>query len=334
MKKPYYIIEVANTHGGDIDYILELIKQFEFVNENCGIKFQCFHSDMISLPDFRSYKIYQEFFFSEEQWETIINEAYKTKDIWIDIFDVYGLKIFKNNFDKIKGIKFQSSVLNNYEVLNNLSEMRMLNKKLILNIAAKTIEEIKFILSEIKEKIEPEEIFLEFGYQAFPTKLSDCGLSKIKLLRENFNNKLVFADHVDGKSENAIYLPAIASMLEIEIIEKHVMVKSKETKYDFNSSLDPSGFKKMINKVNEYSNLFNEPFINKDELKYLEKTIMKPVLNKNLKKGSILSLEKDFIFRRTSQSGLNVFEIKNLIHKKMILGKDVHSGNTLKTQDI
>ena len=43
---------------------------------------------------------------------------------------------------------------------------------------------------------------------------------------------------------------------------------------------------------------------------------------------------KNFNFKRTSQSGLNVFEIKNLIHKKMILGKDVHSGNTLKTQDI
>ena len=333
MNKPYYIIEVANTHGGDIDYMMELIKQFQFIKENCGIKFQCFHFDTISLPDFRSYKIYQEFFFSEKQWKNIINVASKSKDIWIDVFDVYGLKIFQKNLNKIKGIKFQSSVLHNYEVLNNLSEIGMDNKKLIVNIAAKTIQEIKSILLKINEKIQPEEVYLEFGYQAFPTNLNDCGFSKIKLLKENFENKLVFADHVDGTSDNAIFLPAIASMLDIEIIEKHVMIRNKETKYDFNSSLDPFGFKKMVEKVNEYYNLFNEPFINKNELKYLEKTIMKPVLNKNLSKGSIPSIEKDIVFRRTQQLGLDISEIKDLLNKKFVLKNDLKKDKTLNPDD-
>ena len=51
-KTPYYIIEVANTHGGNRQYLDDLIAQFSDLTGNFGIKFQAFSPDTIATKDF------------------------------------------------------------------------------------------------------------------------------------------------------------------------------------------------------------------------------------------------------------------------------------------
>ncbi|MES2131544.1 MAG: hypothetical protein V4506_04285 [Bacteroidota bacterium] len=60
--KPYIIIEIANTHAGDINYLNALIDDFSIYNENIGIKFQPFKYDEIALEDFEWYPVYQTLF--------------------------------------------------------------------------------------------------------------------------------------------------------------------------------------------------------------------------------------------------------------------------------
>ena len=54
MNKIYNILEVANTHGGDISYILKLLDEFEEFKKNngFGIKFQPFKYNQIATEDF------------------------------------------------------------------------------------------------------------------------------------------------------------------------------------------------------------------------------------------------------------------------------------------
>ena len=86
-----YIIEVANTHGGDKKYLLGLIQ--EFVNfKGHGIKFQPLHPDRIATSDFEWFNVYQELLFNPEEWHEIITEAKKTKLVWLDLFDTYGVE--------------------------------------------------------------------------------------------------------------------------------------------------------------------------------------------------------------------------------------------------
>src|ERR1051326_5378744 len=94
---PYIIIEVANTHAGDIHYMKNLINEFSQYNKNTGIKFQPFKYDEIALEDYEWYPVYQTLFFNEGQWKSIIAEAKSTKDIWIDVFDNYSVKIIEQN---------------------------------------------------------------------------------------------------------------------------------------------------------------------------------------------------------------------------------------------
>ena len=333
MQKPYHIIELANTHGGSFDYLLELVDSFADLKENFGIKFQAFHPDKIATSNFSAYKIYQELFFDNAQWSQVIKQAATTKDVWLDIFDLYGVEILKEQIELVHGIKFQSSVLYNYEVFEALGSCDLTGKKVILNVAAQPIDDIRKIIARIEKKLTPKEILLEFGYQAYPTALEDSGLCKTDIIRNNFPNKLVFADHVDGKTDDAIWLPVVAAMSGIEYIEKHVMLAAKETKYDHFSSLTPERYKAMVTEVERYSSLKGMPFINKKEVQYLDNTIMIPLLNKNKPVGSSISLHNDFVFRRSGKSGLNVKQLETLQSNWHLLAVDVKEGETLQQSD-
>ena len=60
------ILEVANVHGGDIDYIYELLKEFQEFNKEDGfaIKFQPFQYDNLATEDFEWYEVYKKLYFN------------------------------------------------------------------------------------------------------------------------------------------------------------------------------------------------------------------------------------------------------------------------------
>jgi sialic acid synthase SpsE len=57
----------------------------------------------------------------------------------------------------------------------------------------------------------------------------------------------------------------------VNVIEKHVMLGDRETKYDHFSSLTPERFALMMEKINAYQQAFTQPFINEREQNYLAK---------------------------------------------------------------
>lgn len=333
MGRPYYIIEVANTHGGDFQYLTELIDSVADLKEGIGMKFQAFHPDCIATSNYSFYETYKKLHFTQAQWKQLIDRAKNTKDVWLDIFDSYGVEALKENLDIIHGIKFQSSVLYNFEVFKALENIDLTGKKIILNVAAQPIDSIKDVIERVEQRLRPEEILLEFGYQAYPTTLEDSGFCKLKIIKKNFSNRIVFADHVDGKTDDAIWLPVVASMFGVDCIEKHVMLDSRETHYDYFSSITPHGFKKMTEQIERYLNMQQMPFINEKEKVYLKKSLMIPILKKSRSAGSGINLEDDFIYRRSGENGLNVQNIEFFQNNFHILSADKKNGETLLRED-
>ena len=79
MKTVYNIIEVANVHAGDFEYLKELVKEFAQVKGAEAIKFQPFKYDKIAIEDFPWYDVYKKLFLNETQWKEIIKTAITTK---------------------------------------------------------------------------------------------------------------------------------------------------------------------------------------------------------------------------------------------------------------
>jgi N,N'-diacetyllegionaminate synthase len=330
----YKIIEVANTHGGDERYLLDLIQAFEGEQLNTGIKFQPFKYDRISTADFEWYPVYQKLFFEPHQWSKFISEAAKTKHVWLDLFDSYGVEVLQANLEKVYGLKLQTSVLSNIEVLNTLASVDLQQQVLIINIASRTMEDIAQWVDYFDQKLRVKELWLEVGFQSYPTELQDSGINKIALIKQRFGKKIVFADHLDGKSEDALWLPIVAASQGADVIEKHVMLSDRPTEYDHFSSITPDNFFLLSRRIDTYASLAEQPFINEKEAVYLSKTEMKPLLKCAKSPGQGLSLAEDFLFRRSGKQGLTSSEVKSRLQKFEILCTDKPAGECIQAEDL
>lgn len=329
----YQIIEVANVHGGSKEYLLSLLDEFSSFNNGFGIKFQPFKFDEIALDDFEWYPVYKKLYFDLKEWKEIINKALITKDIWIDVFDKYSISIIKDNLNNIYGLKLQASILYNKEVIAELKKIDLHKKPIILNISGLKIDEIKDLVFQFEIDFNNSEIILQVGFQGYPTKIEDSGISKIDILKNEFDNKIIFADHVDADTEDSLWLPVFASSKNIFGIEKHVKHSYLKTKYDFYSSIDAKKYKQFIDIINVYSKLRYKNFISKEEDLYLVKSDQIPVLKENKQKGDLLSWD-DFTFKRSNSKGLNSRELNKYIGVGYCLTRDLNINDTINDFDL
>lgn len=330
----YNILEVANTHGGSLDYIFSLLDEFQHLDSknHTGIKFQVFKPDGIALKDFEYYNVYEELYFDRRQWKEIISRSGQTKEVWIDVFDAYGVQIISENKHHIRGIKLQTSVLENHEVINALANEGISDKLLIINIAGREIDDIRSFINFFEMKLRPAELLLEVGFQSYPTAFEDSGLAKVKMVKEAFNKRIVFADHLDGNSPEALQLPVYAMLQGASIIEKHVMHSKRETKYDTFSSITVDKFKQIILNQKIIENAFIQPFLNERELHYFVKSNQIPLTNISLKKGTRLT--NDILtFKRTSQKGITYSNLKTKLNGRYYLAESKEAGKTFNETD-
>ena len=73
-------------------------------------------------------------FISKLEWSNLF-KLVKNKKIWIDVFDNYSLDVIKENQKKIYGIKFQSSILENKNLISKLLKMNLKKTNLLINIS-------------------------------------------------------------------------------------------------------------------------------------------------------------------------------------------------------
>lgn len=329
----YTILEVANTHGGDINYVFRLLDEFSAYKTRVGIKFQPFKYDEIALSDFEWFPVYKTLFFDEGQWKSILTKAKETKDIWIDVFDNYSVNILEKNLDQVFGLKFQVSTLENPVLFEKLSSLDLHDKKVIVNVASLQVDQISYHLERIQEILKPEEIIIQLGFQDYPTLFLNSGLSKIDVIRKNFKHKICFADHTDGNSEDAIEIPLAAFLKGAGLIEKHVMCSGEKAKFDHYSSVVPGVFEKLYAKLSKYAEALEQPFINEREVIYLQKSLFKPCLKNNLQAGQLISFKKDLEYKRSNEDGIDLPTIRKLQESRHILSVDKHSKEMIKPGD-
>lgn len=328
----YNLLELANVHEGNLNYVLNTIKEFENVEAN-GIKFQVLHPDKIALPDFAWYNVYQQLMFDTEQWGKIISEAKKTKHVWIDVFDDYSFEISSLFLKDIYGFKFQASILFNKALVKKFGTINLGDKVVIINISGIPENEIENYIHEFENTLKPKELVLQIGFQGYPTQLSDSGLCKINHLRKKFNKRISFADHIDATHEDSKWLPVFAALQGIWHIEKHIKLTGTTPKYDFYSALDKPGYIQFLDNLKRYLNTVAQPFFNASESKYLTNTIQIPILTTAKKSGQLISIENDLSFKRSNQKGIRTDELKQLLDEHHILGSNKKENDVLHLED-
>lgn len=308
----YNIIEVANTHGGSKEYLLELLNEFSEFEGGFGVKFQPFKYDEIATEDYEWYKIYTELFFTPEEWSEIIQYASKTKSVWLDLSGTYSCSILEQNKEYIAGFKLQSSILFSDTIYERLQQIDVSQLTAVMNIAGLSMEEIGGYVTRLTTEFDFKELVLQIGFQNYPTDFFESGISKIQQLKDQgYAFRISFADHISPEFEDCRWVPVVAGLSGASIIEKHVKHSSFETKYDHFSSMDVNQYRTFIETQAKYQKLLQQDFLSANEELYLDKTKLFPIIEKPLRKGQLIAAS-DISFKRTSKTGIGLDVVKSM----------------------
>jgi len=330
---PYLVVELANAHGGDRETLESTISEFSKINyPKKGIKFQIFKPDRIALPDFSWFSVYEELFLSEKGWEDLIVLANAHGDVWIDIFDIYGVQVLGQNLQRCRGIKLQASVLENHEVRQALGDLDLSKKHIIINVSGYelgAIEEVIRLFSGLSRFL-----ILQIGYQSYPTSVQHTALQKIAVLRFAFPDlEICMADHVDANAEFALQAPLLASALGCRWIEKHFCINRAGARYDGFSSLEPHEMRRLCEALENTHKALHGEFISNAEEAYLKKSLQIPVLAAPVVAGRLFS-DVDFLYRRTAQNGLSRSDIHRIqAESRYVLREPKDRHRTLQYED-
>lgn len=331
---PLLIAEIANFHGGNTKHIFTIIEKLKDVAyPSKALKFQPFHFDQIALPDYDWYPVYKKLFIKEAEWRAIIKDAKnQVGEVWLDLFDVYGVKILKENLKYISGVKLQASVLNNFEVFDALAEKKLRENQLILNISGFEVSEIRKVINRFKT-LQPESMILQIGYQRYPTEIEDTALNKIQVLQKEFPGlPICFADHASAESSFAQRIPLIAASMGCAFLEKHVCLDRKKAEYDHYSALELNEFRNLAEDLINLKNAFSSQFISKNESNYYKESIQIPVMKQDLPTGTLVG-QKDLVYRRTAQKGLTFPELSQLQKNGQLIANTVKESAALRDKD-
>ena len=139
--------------------------------------------------------------------------------------------------------------------------------------------------------------------------------------------RLGLSDH-----ENGIDAGPIAYMLGARVFEKHFTLNRANKGTDNAFSLEPTGLAKFVRNLKRIEIMLGSDEKRQlvTETKPLIKMRKSPVLNKNKKKGEVVTIED--IVLKSPGLGINPYEIEKVIGKK--INKDLNIDDYIKFEDL
>lgn len=271
---PHVILETANFHAGDVSLLKQTIEEFAPLTRlypNIAIKFHAFKPENVMMPDFSWYPIIKNFFIPAQEWAGLMELSMeKGFQVWLDLFCVYGVEILAQHSGSIRGVKLQTSILDNLEITSALSKLDLSDKELILNVSGLEMTRIESYVQQFRD-FHFKHIILQIGYQDFPTRVEDSSLKKVALLQANFPGLSIgYADHMDANDTRlAINFPVYAVVKGCTYIEKHICHSRATTQYDAVAALESHELELVLADIKKVHLSLNTGFVTAPEKKIL-----------------------------------------------------------------
>lgn len=260
------VAETAFNHEGDYDYLIELVNLAAASNVT-HIKFQV----LINVDEFVSqsseaYELVKSWCFTQEQWLQVFDYAESLNlKLFIMPLDTKAVQLCHRStidFIEIHSVSF------NDECLLNSILTQLPGKTIALGIGGRTINELK----HLNEVFYEHQLLLMCGFQAFPSKLEDVKIARLKYLSSIFPEAtLGYADHSAPELNDAIYSSHYAHGLGARVFEKHISLDVGRT--DSQSALNEFQLKNYVFQLKRYIKIVSETEdssfkMNKNELVY------------------------------------------------------------------
>jgi N,N'-diacetyllegionaminate synthase len=233
----FVLAEVASAHGGDVDRALRMLEA-AFKMGADGIKFQLFRAELLVVHRHPLRKDFEQIELSEKEWRKLLREARGS-----------GLAVLVEPFDGPSLLVAQEEGADAYKV--HTTDME--NPEFIREVAAAT-RPVLFATGGVPEAAvraalelaSDVPVALLHGFQTFPTPVEEIRYRELPAWKERFRVPVGFLDHTDGGSGFALVAPALAVAWGANLVEKHFTLDRSEKGFDYQSSLNPEDFYRMV----------------------------------------------------------------------------------------
>ena len=248
--KPYTIGEIGINHNGDISIAKKLIDEACLAGFD-SVKFQKRDINLVYTKEYLDS-------FRESPWGTTQREQKDGLEFKLNDYqeiDTYckkkGIEWFASAWD-LNSLKFLEKFDTKYNKiasamivdLNFLNEVSMQKKHTFISTGMSSEENIRNAVDIFRKNKCPFELM--HCISTYPMQPSDANLITIKALKEKFNCNVGYSGH-----ENGIAISIAATCFGISSLERHITLDRTMYGSDQSASLEPKGFKSLIEGVNK-----------------------------------------------------------------------------------
>ena len=321
LKAPLIIAETAFSHEGSSKYLKDLILQLKN-QDNIALKLQILINKKDYLTIYNNiYDKVDEWLLTAKEWDEIIDYAHSLGvNVIVAALDLAAIQVARRNNNKILALEIHPSCISDKKLLNDAIEFCKLKKlPLILGISGFDFAEIDYLLEKYLSNIDKSLLVFMYGFQNYPTNISELNLKRLKLYENKFNVKVGYADHTKYDDLIKDYLISMVYGIGINIIELHCVLEYGVKRLDFVTAYNPSHIIAISDKLELlYRALGKEhESMNDSEKNYAINFRKIPVYNENFNKGHLLR-EIDISFKRSNLSSeYTLNDSDNIIGKRI-----------------
>jgi sialic acid synthase SpsE len=233
----FVLAEVASAHGGEVDRALKMLES-AFKMGADGIKFQLFRSDLLVVRRHPGRKDFDQIELTEKEWRKVLREAKASGlTVLVEPFDIPSLRLAQD--EAADGFKVHSTDMENPEFIRAVGAA---GRPVMFATGGVPEDAVR----EALELAGAVPVGLLHGFQTFPTPIEEIRFRELASWKERYRVPIGFLDHTDGGSAFALVAPALAISYGADLVEKHFTLDRSEKGFDYQSSLSPEDFYRMV----------------------------------------------------------------------------------------
>jgi len=233
----FVLAEVASAHGGEADRALRMLES-AFKMGADGIKFQLFRSNLLGVRRHPGRKDFDQIELSEKEWRKVLREAKASGlTVLVEPFDLPSLRVAQD--ESADAYKVHSTDMENPDFIRAVGAA---GKPVMFATGGVPEDAVR----EALELAGAVPVGLLHGFQTFPTPIEEIRFRELASWKERYRVPIGFLDHTDGGSAFALVAPALAVSYGADLVEKHFTLDRSEKGFDYQSSLNPEDFYRMV----------------------------------------------------------------------------------------
>lgn len=306
---PLFIIaEAANNHNGDFELAKRMVEAAAAFGAD-AVKFQCLFVNDFAVKTHPYYdSVYKKITFDETQWQTLIELAHTSNILFaVDVLDQHAVALMGRLRADI--IKVHCGDIRNYDLLRQAAAIHI---PILLHTGYATFSEITAAVETLRDAGNAQILPL-YGFQDYPTEMRHLNLRAFKKLKDAFSLPVGFMDHTDD-----IIAPILSLGFGINVLEKHFTLDRNKKGFDWQSSIEPDSFGKMIRQIRVCEEAFGTGDIiqTAEERKHLPLVRKFIVATRTINKGETIT--RDALTAKRSEPGLEADQYGLVVGKKAL----------------